>query len=547
MLPALVTQSRFLFGLNAHTMHSPSYAMPPQGSPSPSSLSFSSRRRGPSAANGAPPTTLAGRLAFGALLVALVWAPLPLASNRPWSLALLTLWVWGALGLAAWDLASAWRLGSRSGVRRLRGAAWPLGLSAGFCALVAAQLAWGTPDGALFKTLDPFQTRLYLLAALLYGGAMALVVLVVNTPQRCMGVLGGVAGAGLLQASIAVLLFSTGGRYEYLFYDFVQGNRATGTFANPDHLAGYMELCLSAGLGLLLTQFVPGDGTAGRGWQARLKATLEFVMSPKMLMRLALVVLVVALVQTHSRMGNGAFFISMLLVGGLVALRSPRLRRPALWLVASMALVDVLIVGQWVGLDRVVTRLQATAEASSETVATFGRVGEVPPPREESLAQRMNTPYLSATLLVPQQPVLGHGGGSFRAAIQPVKPLSMQSALWDHAHNDYVQVAVDTGIVGVLLWMGIGLATAVRAWRLLPDTQTRLNRGMGVAAVMALSTMGLHSVVDFNLHIPANAMTFAVLLALPWVAPGLNRASRHKLTAPRSKPTSTEEPSWEDE
>jgi O-antigen ligase len=171
----------------------------------------------------------------------------------------------------------------------------------------------------------------------------------------------------------------------------------------------------------------------------------------------------------------------------------------------------------------------------------------VPPPREESLLERMNTPYLSATLLVPQRPWLGHGGGSYRLAFQPVKPQSVYAGLWDHAHNDYVQVAVDTGIVGVLLWMGIGLATAVQGWRLMGDRQSRLNRGVGVGAVMALSTIGLHSMVDFNLHIPANAMTFAVLLALAWVVGTLSpQPSAAHQRSGRKAQTATEF-SWEKE
>jgi len=64
--------------------------------------------------------------------------------------------------------------------------------------------------------------------------------------RRTSWLLGSVVGAGVLQAAIAIGLHSTGASYDYLFMDFQQGGRASGTFPNPDHLAGYMEICLSA-------------------------------------------------------------------------------------------------------------------------------------------------------------------------------------------------------------------------------------------------------------------------------------------------------------
>jgi O-antigen ligase len=183
--------------------------------------------------------------------------------------------------------------------------------------------------------------------------------------------------------------------------------------------------------------------------------------------------------------------------------------------------VDVVIIGQWVGLDRVVARLQGTAEASSHTVATFG-LGAQPaqPPSEESVAQRLEVPRM-ALQLVADRPWFGHGGSTFYTVFPRFKTAA-SPLLWDHAHNDYVEVASDTGLVGLALWVGLGLATAVRSARLLRDSQPRLNRGVGAAALMALCSIGLHSMVDFNLQIPANALTLVVILALTWTVPARN-------------------------
>jgi O-antigen ligase len=459
------------------------------------------------------------------LLGAVAWAPVPLASNRPWSMALLAALVWLALmlGLAA-AVARPERELAKSLARA--GRAWlPLLLGAAFCGLVVLQLAWRAPMGEPPLTMDPFQTRDFLLRALLYVGALAAAALLVRTRERCTAVLTALFAAGLVQAVVAVVLYSAGRQYVYMFEAFDQGSRATGTFVNPDHLAGFMEITIAAGVGLLLSQM---GGRAGEpSWRQRLADLLRFVMSRKMLARLALVVPVLVLVMTHSRAGNGAVFVALVVVGGLVALVSRQLRRPALWLVASMLVVDIFVIAQWVGLERVVDRLKATAEASSITVASFGLDEAPPPPREQSIAERLEVPRLSLQL-VADKPWLGHGGGTFDLAFAPIKPETTYAGFWTHAHNDYVQVAVETGLVGALMWVGIGLVAAWRALGLLKDGQPRLNRGVGVAALLAISCLALHSVVDFNLYIPANALALTVLLSLVFVVDGLpSRRRRH--------------------
>lgn len=461
---------------------------------------------------------------FAAFLALLAWLPVPLGSNRTWALALAALGVWALL--AVWT-ACALGAGATQHLQRLRRAAPCLAVLGALAALPALQLAapaLGLP--AELATRDAFATRSFLLAALAHAGVALLVVLFARTPRRLAWMLGAVVAAALVQAVLAVGLATARASYLYLFTEFGPGGRASGTFANPDHLAGYMELGLSAGIGLLVALYGGAEGTVTTV-RARGLAVLAFLLSPTMLLRVALVVLVVALVMTHSRMGNGAFFLSMLLVGAVVAVASRRLRRPALWLVASMVVIDLIVIGQWVGLDKVVDRIQDTVVATRDD-ARRAREGAdtealaivAPAAQTESLQDRLQLPF-AAWPLAQQRPWLGHGGGTFRLVAAPAKPgdLEMSQLYWDYAHNDYVQTAVETGYTGLALWLLLGAATAWRAARLLADRQPRTVRGVGVAGLMALSCLGLHSWVDFNLQIPANAATLTLLVALVWAAP----------------------------
>ncbi|MCA6218236.1 O-antigen ligase family protein [Ideonella sp. B7] len=456
----------------------------------------------------------ASRLPWAVLLVTLAWAPWPLGSNRPWALALMAL----LLSLTVLGLPT---LGWAPLTHRLQRARWPLAALLGLGVLAAAQ--WLIDTGPL-ATADAFATQAYLLRTLAYTAAFTAVVSLASTEQRVRTLLGLLLAVGVLQAFVAVLVIGAqqghqGGSIQLFFTPLGQmTGRASGTFPNADHLAGYMELCLAAGLGLMVSQMAGSTGSQRPRWQARVQGLLQFVLSTKMLVRLLLVVLVIALVMTHSRMGNGAFFITLLVVGGIVAWRSPVLRQPALWLVGSMVLVDVLVIGQWVGLEKVVNRLQGTElnQSQATTVDPFAnepvsaRVA-----RQETLEQRLRAPR-AALGLVAVSPWTGHGGGAFEAAFPPFKTEDVIPYHFDYTHNDYVQQATEVGLLGLVLWLTVGLAAGWRAWRLLGPGQPRLNRGVAVATLTALCSLGFHSLVDFNLQIPANALTMTVLLALPF-------------------------------
>jgi predicted tellurium resistance membrane protein TerC len=60
-----------------------------------------------------------------------------------------------------------------------------------------------------------------------------------------------------------------------------------------------------------------------------------------------------------------------------------------------------------------------------------------------------------------------------------------------------------------------------------------LMRGMAFASIMGVLALMIHSSVDFNLQIPANAMMFMVMLALGWIARHCERRKTTSSTAPQ--------------
>jgi hypothetical protein len=111
-------------------------------------------------------------------------------------------------------------------------------------------------------------------------------------------------------------------------------------------------------------------------------------------------------------------------------------------------------------------------------------------------------------------PLFGVGLGSFGSVFPLFRSTGEGTAL-AHAHSDVIELAVETGAAGTLLFV-LGAALTFRSLaRRSPDARPG---PLGYAAAAGVLALTLHSLTDFNLAIPANALTFSVLagLVLAW-------------------------------
>ena len=276
------------------------------------------------------------------------------------------------------------------------------------------------------------------------------------------------------------------------------GSKASGPFVNRNHFAGYLEMTLALGIGLLVAGV--SDRRSG-SWRRFFAQMLEWMLSPKMVLRLSLCILVVALTTTHSRMGNVAFFASLLIAGIVGITLSRHAPRNTVILLVSLVIIDLTIVGSWFGVEKLAQRLQETTVQDVEL-------------REE--------PAAYAVGIIKDYPIFGAGPGSFYTVFPRYRPETVR-AFFDHAHNDYIEIAAESGLLGLGilgLFVMLSLKAAIQAqW----ERRDPLMRGMSFACIMGVTSILIHSWVDFNLQIPANASYFMVLLALGWISLHLGR------------------------
>lgn len=476
-----------------------------------------------------------------ALLALLVYMPLPLASNRPWALALLGILL---CVLAIWHVWTDDRqlVTGEGGWQRTRVPAVLMGL---WVVLLAIQLlpipvAWtrlldrdptdGFPvmnDQWSVLSADGYSTQLYMAKALVFAGVLWLLSRLVSTPAQVELLAKTLVFSGFLQAIIGVLLLAAGAHYS-LFFVPIEHTKGLGTFVYHNHFAGYMEMTLSVGIGLMLAKL---DDSRAKGWKQVTHGWLSLLLGEKMLLRVALIIMVIGLIASRSRMGNSAFFVSLLAVGLLAIVFSRKATRSTILFISSLIVLDVVIVGGVVGIEKVLQRIEATNlhAISEEGVQSTSRnvTGDVvrkgsgqgaADAAEESVEERLG-PGLHSLDIVRDFPLLGTGGGTFHLAFFPYRPAEVHG-YFDHAHNDFFEFAVEVGLIGMLLLAAMVLHSVACSIRILVKRRNQFARGMAFASLMGVTTIMIHSAVDFNLQNTANGMLFLIVLCLPYMVQG---------------------------
>ena len=457
------------------------------------------------------------RVVFVGLLAVVALAPLPFASNRPWSWSLLSLTV-GVLTVL-WAVA-ALRDPEAVGApwRRI----WPfVVIFAAIVGWIVAQAATWTPEAwhhplwrqagealgaplAGSVSIDREQTLAALMRLLAYAGVFWLAVQLGRAPARARTIVWTVALAGFAYSVYGLVIEFTGSNTILWYQRWAYADSLTSTFVNRNAFATYAGLSLVAALGLLLDEIRRGSGgdldaAPGLVWW------LESL--PSRLGALALMALVIgsALLLTDSRGGLLSSLVGIVvLVAGFVAVPGSR-PIVAGGIAAGAALFVVAIVG--LSGDVVLSRFDQAFDAAVER----------------------STVYVLVSRAVLENPWLGTGYGTFERAFPLIRDITIKSDfVYDKAHNTYIEFAYEAGVPAFALMIGLlGALTGLCVRGIRRRSHFRVYPCIGVAAAALVAT---HALFDFGVQMPAVAVTFCLLLgaacAQSWPTRGPPRRQR---------------------
>lgn len=255
------------------------------------------------------------------------------------------------------------------------------------------------------------------------------------------------------------------------------GGDPFGPYVNRNHFAGFVELTLPIGLAMLIFRGLRRD------------------LYP--LASLLTIIPIGALILSGSRGGIVSFGFEVAVLWLLARTRKgsegPRLTALAIVALAAVALIA------WLGAGKAIERFSMV------------RPGEVTINRRFTMSQ-------GAAHIFEDHPVKGAGLGAL-VAVYPRYEISYDGKLVDHVHNDYIEMLAETGVLGGLCGLAFLWILFRQAKTCYAAEQGHFSRALHAGAVTGLCGILLHSFVDFNLHIPANAVLFLLVAYLATSAP----------------------------
>jgi O-antigen ligase len=342
-------------------------------------------------------------------------------------------------------------------------------------------------------SVAPYQTVSHLLLLVTYLTAFYLVLLVCENRDAKKRLVYALIALGGFEAFYGLVQYLTGWQQIFAYVKRYYLEDATGTYINRNHFAGFLEMVLpfTVALGLRLA------GKLRRATQ-RSEAKARGVLSAAELLPLVCllflaVVTFTALVFSRSRMGILSALASLIAVLALAGSSSLSKRTRAV--VAALFFLGVIGIVAWLGSDPVVMRFEILGQEYTHT------------------NQNRVSIWRDTLRLIHQHPLLGTGLGTYSVAYTSVQTAFLNH-LVDHAHCDYLEVVSELGVPGGILVFGSIFWILARAVRRYRKAEDRFDTAVCLGCIGSIVAILVHSLADFNLYIPANALVFAVTLAL---------------------------------
>jgi O-antigen ligase/tetratricopeptide (TPR) repeat protein len=265
-----------------------------------------------------------------------------------------------------------------------------------------------------------------------------------------------------------------------------------GPFINRNHFPYYVNMCIGLGLGLLVSRGARRQsGSLDAEPSGSLLRVLHDPASLWICAALGLMMSSVALCRSRGGM--------LALVGAAVVCAIlGRLRLGGSFRLGAGLLIGAVTLSLtcWFGLGLVKTRLD-----------TFWS--------GEAFDNRMPL-WMRSLPIAADYPLGGTGYGTY-GHVEPLYrtdvPPAEAALLYDHAHNDYLEILIEAGVPGLVLVLLVVAVVYRLGYRTLGADRGSSAAGLTLGALFAFTTVVLHSIGDFGMHVPAIALLTTVVVA----------------------------------
>lgn len=420
---------------------------------------------------------------------------IPLGGNRPWIWSLLAL---GTLVLFCFQFARD-LVEPGQAARIFRKATYPAIFFLLALLWAALQTLGILPDAVRTEGLiankavsvDPERSRLFLSRLLCYGMIFWIAARIGKNTDIGWFLIRVFAIFSTMIALYGLLSYVSGAD-KILWMDKEWGiGKVTATFVNQNSYAIYCSMGVICNI--LLLQRNGGNVFTGKFDKKSIRNTLRFMSGENTLFLAGVVTGFVALVFTNSRAG-----IASGLLGVMTIILIGNTNRTRLIIYTLLAGIPILFLG-----ESLLIRL-----------LNIGGTDHL----------RLDL-YKQTLMLLGDHAVTGQGLGTYKHAFMPYRSAELSWLNWNRAHNSYLEILADLGIIGAgFLFTSLGLILK-QCWT---GFFKRKHQRDFSALVLALSvTVGIHSMFDFSLQMPAITAVFAMILGIGWV---------HAFPRQRSKP-----------
>jgi O-antigen ligase len=334
-------------------------------------------------------------------------------------------------------------------------------------------------------TIYPFATEMELSRLTIYFMIFLMAAFGPRTHEQIHSVVRVLAIFGFILALFAVTQKALWNGKLYWFRELTHGGSPLGPFVNRNHYAGWM--CMVAPLSF-------GVGFLSRSTGRKIRYIFFAV------------VMAITIFFSLSRGGIISFLAGtatlMLIIGWSTSSRKALVP-------ISIFVMGLFVYLIYIGIAPIIQRFAQSGISSHERLSVWS----------------------AGITAFRDFPFFGTGLGTFQHVFPMYKPDGI-TMFYQHAHNDYIEILLELGIVGallVLLFLGLACKHILYArWR-------GRERYLKAAFVASLVSMAVFSLFDFNLHVPSNAILLSFILGLAVAVSRLEQTASLRTVVPLGK------------